>query len=62
VLEVEGWAVPLQKGQAVFVPAGAKHLFTAYEPLTVLVIFARRWRIDTGRASIGGLPEGSGPT
>jgi mannose-6-phosphate isomerase-like protein (cupin superfamily) len=50
VLDVEGRTVPLQRGQAVFVPAGAQHLFTAYEQMTVLVIFARRWRIDTGRA------------
>jgi mannose-6-phosphate isomerase-like protein (cupin superfamily) len=49
-LEVEGRPAPLERGQAVFVPAGAHHLFTAYEQLSVLVIFARRWRIDAGRA------------
>jgi mannose-6-phosphate isomerase-like protein (cupin superfamily) len=41
VLEIEGAAVPLVTGQAVFVPAGADHAFTAYEQLSVLVIFAR---------------------
>jgi len=46
VLEVEGKAVPLERGQAVFVPAGARHAFTAYEGLSVLVIFARRWRLE----------------
>jgi mannose-6-phosphate isomerase-like protein (cupin superfamily) len=42
VLEIEGRSVPLAEGQAVFVPAGADHRFTAYEHLSVLVIFARR--------------------
>ena len=46
VLEVEGKPVPLETGQAVFVPAGAHHGFTAYEHMSVLVIFPRRWRID----------------
>jgi mannose-6-phosphate isomerase-like protein (cupin superfamily) len=41
VLEIEGQPVPLVHGQAVFVPAGADHRFTAYENLSVLVIFAR---------------------
>lgn len=45
VLEVEGTAVPLERGQAVFVPAGARHAFTGYEGLSVLVIFARRWQL-----------------
>jgi mannose-6-phosphate isomerase-like protein (cupin superfamily) len=40
-LEVEGASVPLGEGQAVFVPAGADHRFTAYEQLAVLVVFAR---------------------
>ena len=54
VLEVEGKPVPLETGQAVFVPAGARHSFTAYVQLSVLVMFARRWRIDTrpGRAQL----------
>jgi mannose-6-phosphate isomerase-like protein (cupin superfamily) len=47
VLEVEGTPGALERGQAVFVPAGARHGFTAYEQLSVLVIFARRWRVDT---------------
>ena len=42
VLEVEGKAVELREGHAVFVPAGADHQFTAYEQLSVLVIFERR--------------------
>ena len=46
VLEVEGRPVPLERGQAVFVPAGAEHRFTGYEGLSVLVIFARRGRIE----------------
>jgi mannose-6-phosphate isomerase-like protein (cupin superfamily) len=50
VLEVEGTPVPLETGQAVFVPAGARHGFTAYEQLSVLVMFARRGRIDTERS------------
>jgi mannose-6-phosphate isomerase-like protein (cupin superfamily) len=41
VLEVEGEPVPLEVGQAVFVPAGANHGFTAYEQMSVLVVFAR---------------------
>lgn len=42
VLEIEGRPVPLEQGQAVFVPAGADHRFTAYEHLSVLVVFARQ--------------------
>ena len=41
VLNVEGEAIPVVEGQAIFVPAGADHQFTAYEGLSVLVIFAR---------------------
>ena len=41
VLNVEGEAIPVREGQALFVPAGADHQFTAYEGLSVLVIFAR---------------------
>jgi len=41
VLEVEGEAIPVAQGQAIFVPAHANHQFTAYEGLSVLVIFAR---------------------
>jgi mannose-6-phosphate isomerase-like protein (cupin superfamily) len=52
VLDVEGEPVPLEEGQAVFVPARARHQFTAYEHLTVLVIFARRWRIDSDRGRL----------
>jgi mannose-6-phosphate isomerase-like protein (cupin superfamily) len=53
VLDVEGTQVPLEHGQAVFVPAGARHQFTAYDHLSVLVIFARRWRLDQPRAQAG---------
>jgi len=41
VLNVEGKAIPVVQGQAIFVPAGAEHQFTGYEGLSVLVIFAR---------------------
>jgi mannose-6-phosphate isomerase-like protein (cupin superfamily) len=41
VLEVEAGSVPVQEGHAVFVEAGAEHRFTAYEQLSVLVIFDR---------------------
>ena len=41
VLNVEGVALPVPEGKSVFVPAGAVHQFTAYEGLSVLVIFAR---------------------
>jgi mannose-6-phosphate isomerase-like protein (cupin superfamily) len=39
VLEVEGDRTPLREGEALFVPAGAEHRFTAYEQLALLVIF-----------------------
>jgi mannose-6-phosphate isomerase-like protein (cupin superfamily) len=42
VLQVEGQSVPVSEGSAVFVEAGAEHRFTAYERLSVLVIFDRR--------------------
>ena len=42
VLQVEGDEVSVQEGSAVFVPAGADHQFTAYEHLSVLVIFERK--------------------
>jgi mannose-6-phosphate isomerase-like protein (cupin superfamily) len=42
VLDVEGEQVQLREGHAVFVPAGAEHRFSAYEHLSVLVIFERR--------------------
>jgi mannose-6-phosphate isomerase-like protein (cupin superfamily) len=41
-LEVEGGSVPVSEGKAIFVPAGAKHRFTGYEGLSVLVVFSRR--------------------
>jgi mannose-6-phosphate isomerase-like protein (cupin superfamily) len=41
VLEVEGKQVPVRDGEAIFVEAGADHRFTAYESLSVLVVFAR---------------------
>src|SRR5688500_12363952 len=40
-LEVEGERISLERGQAVFVPAGAQHEFIGYEGLSVLVVFAR---------------------
>src|SRR5207302_10814727 len=42
VLEVEGTRLELRVGNAAFVPAGADHRFSAYEQLSVLVIFERR--------------------
>ena len=42
VLDVEGRRIELREGNAVFVPAGADHRFSAYEHLSVLVIFERR--------------------
>jgi mannose-6-phosphate isomerase-like protein (cupin superfamily) len=50
VLEVEGESVPVAEGDAVFVEAGADHRFTAYEQLSVLVIFDRRAEIRLGYA------------
>ena len=41
-LDVEGEPVALREGHAVFVPAGADHRFSAYEQLSVLVVFERR--------------------
>jgi len=56
VLDVEGKPVPLERGQAVFVPAGARHQFVAHDQMSVLVIFARRWRLEApppgGRAPV----------
>src|ERR1700730_6267028 len=42
VLDVAGTQVELRQGHAVFVPAHAEHRFSAYELLSVLVIFERR--------------------
>src|SRR5919205_3926512 len=42
VLDVEGKRLELQEGNAVFVPARADHRFSAYEHLSVLVLFERR--------------------
>jgi mannose-6-phosphate isomerase-like protein (cupin superfamily) len=39
VLDVEGEAISLAEGGAVFVRAGAEHRFSAYERLAVLVLF-----------------------
>ena len=50
VLNVEGEAIPVAEGQSVFVPAGAVHQFTAYEGLSVLVIFARTGTARAERA------------
>jgi mannose-6-phosphate isomerase-like protein (cupin superfamily) len=40
-LQIEGEEVDLVEGQAMFVAAHAEHRFTAYEHLSLLVIFAR---------------------
>ena len=42
VLEVKGEQVAVREGSAVFVEAYAEHRFTAYEHLSVLVIFERK--------------------
>ena len=42
LLEVEGESLPVAEGSAVFVEAGADDRFSAYEQLSVLVIFDRR--------------------
>ena len=42
VLEVEGEQVPVKEGTAVFVQAAAEPRFSAYEHLTVLVVFERK--------------------
>jgi mannose-6-phosphate isomerase-like protein (cupin superfamily) len=39
VLDVEGVSTPLEEGGALFVAAGDEHRFTAYEQLSLLVIF-----------------------
>ena len=41
-LDVEGEAVELEEGHAVFVPAHAEHRFSAYELLSLLVVFERK--------------------
>jgi gentisate 1,2-dioxygenase len=41
-LDVGGERLELREGNAVFVPAGADHRFTAYENLSVLAVLARR--------------------
>jgi glyoxylate utilization-related uncharacterized protein len=41
-LDVEDTRLELREGHAVFVPAGADHRFSAYEHLSVLVIFEKR--------------------
>ena len=41
VLEVAGESVPIGPGEAIFVEAGVEHRFTAYESLSVLVVFTR---------------------
>jgi mannose-6-phosphate isomerase-like protein (cupin superfamily) len=40
-LEIEGETVPVQQGQALFVPAGAEHRFVGYVGLSVLAAFAK---------------------
>jgi mannose-6-phosphate isomerase-like protein (cupin superfamily) len=42
LLDVEGEHLELKEGNAVFVPAGVDHRFSAYEQLSVLAILARR--------------------
>ena len=42
MLEVEGESLAVAEGSAAFVESGAEHRFSAYEQLSVLVIFDRR--------------------
>jgi mannose-6-phosphate isomerase-like protein (cupin superfamily) len=42
VLQVEDAEVPVREGTALFVEAGAEHRFSAYENLSLLVIFERK--------------------
>ena len=42
VLDVEGTQHAISPGHSIFVKAGAEHRFSAYEQLSVLVVFARR--------------------
>jgi mannose-6-phosphate isomerase-like protein (cupin superfamily) len=48
VLDVEGTSVKVGEGDVVFVEAGADHRFSAYESLSVLVVFDRGGRGSTG--------------
>jgi mannose-6-phosphate isomerase-like protein (cupin superfamily) len=41
VLQVGGEEVAIREGEAIFVEAGVEHRFTAYESLSVLVLFER---------------------
>ena len=41
-LDVEGETVELQEGHAMFVPAHAEHRFSAYELLSLFVVFERK--------------------
>jgi mannose-6-phosphate isomerase-like protein (cupin superfamily) len=41
VLEIDGTPVELRTGHALYVPAGVEHRFSAYEQLSVLVVFDR---------------------
>jgi len=52
ILTIEGESMPVEEGKAAFVPAGADHRFTAYEGLSVLVVFARAH----GRGEVPGGP------
>ncbi len=42
MLQVEDAEVPVREGTALFVEAGAEHRFSAYEHLSLLVIFERK--------------------
>jgi mannose-6-phosphate isomerase-like protein (cupin superfamily) len=42
VLQFEDSEVPVREGTALFVEAGAEHRFSAYENLSLLVIFERK--------------------
>ncbi|MEX1357132.1 MAG: cupin domain-containing protein [Gaiellaceae bacterium] len=40
-LELEGETIALERGQALFVPAGAEHRFVGYVGLSLFVVFAK---------------------
>jgi mannose-6-phosphate isomerase-like protein (cupin superfamily) len=44
VLDLQGKRIDVRPGQAVFVPAGARHHFRDYEQLSVLIVLDRRPR------------------
>lgn len=46
IVSVEGNIAALERGEGLFVPAGARHAFVTYEQLSLLVISTPRWGIE----------------